>query len=125
AGGLILGGLLFLWAWGTRRTAPRPGWKGASGAGQLPEPGAPASSGRRTLAWLLCWIGASGLAWVWLPAGLLDLSRWPLAAACGIALWWYLTPRGHRSGGSTRASGIARPPAPSPPTDALPPTEGA
>jgi hypothetical protein len=117
AGGFVLAGLLLLWAWGARRTSARPGWKEAPPAEGTSASG---SRGRRALFRLLCGIGVSGLAWIWLPAGLHDLSRWPLVASCAIALWWYLTAWRHRRGNrETRSrSTLPRP-------DAPPPSDGA
>jgi hypothetical protein len=107
AGGLVLAGLVLLWAWGARRGPARPGWKGASG---VADASAPAVPRRLALARLLCGVAATGLAWIWLPAGLHDLARGPLVAACGVALWWYLTPRGHHGTGRETTRTPAPPP---------------
>src|SRR5439155_25597931 len=92
-----------------------PGWKGTSGADGPVGASEPAGRGRRALSQLLCWIGVSGLAWFWLPAGLHDLSRWPLVTVCGVALWWYLTARGHRRGTRETSRSSARPQRPDTP----------
>src|SRR5204862_257010 len=64
--GLVLAGLLLL-------------------AGAWPRR-APAGPGRRRLTLLLLWVGAAALGCLWLPAGVRDLARWPLAAGCLVAL---------------------------------------
>lgn len=41
-------------------------------------------------AWLLGWLGVSGVAALWVPPTLAPLAWWPLTTALGVSLAWYL-----------------------------------
>jgi hypothetical protein len=59
---------------------------------------------RRRLAFLLLWLGAGGLAALWLPTALQALAWWPLVAGSVIAFVWYLW-----SAGRGKADAAPRP----------------